>query len=103
MTPSLHPTDLLQVSLRSPGKVVSSFTLTGITSLNEVFCRVNGNSNTMAGIVTIHVRNRTQGWTSTHNIVTGHRLVNQPRQSVKKDLLSPLPSLFDSEECRAGA
>lgn len=103
MTPSLHPTDLLQVSLRSPNRIISSFTLTGISSLNEVFSRVNGSSDSLPGIVVIHVRNRTQGWTSTHNIVTGHRHINQPRSADKKDRMAPLPSLFTLDECRAGA
>lgn len=103
MTPSLHPTDLLQVSLRSPNRIISSFTLTGISSLNEVFSRVNRNSGSLPGIVIIHVRNRTQGWTSTHNIVTGHRLINQPRPAEKKKQVDTLPSLFTPDECRAGA
>ncbi|MDE6378302.1 MAG: hypothetical protein K2K72_06120 [Duncaniella sp.] len=103
MTPSLHPTDLLQVSLRSTNRIISSFTLTGIASLNEVLSRVTGTSGSLPGIVTIQVRNRTQGWSSVHNIVTGHRLINQKRPSDRKDSMAPLPSLFSPEECRAGA
>ena len=102
MTASLHPTDLLQVTIQSCGKIIKTLTLSGLSSLNEVLRQVMASiSSTAVGIVTVSLRNRTQGWLVHHNIVA-----SQPLRSPTlhhNAIAAPLPSLFSINPRRAGA
>lgn len=66
---SLHPTDLLQVTVQLGGKVLTTITLTGMGALSEVFQKVKSLLTAISGIVSVTLRNRTQGWITRHNIV----------------------------------
>lgn len=66
---SIQRTDLLQVTARKCGTVLLSLTMSGASTLNDVFRQVRESTPSDAGMVTISLRNRTQGWTQQHNIV----------------------------------
>ncbi|MDE5928322.1 MAG: hypothetical protein K2G98_07595, partial [Duncaniella sp.] len=66
---SIHRTDLLQVTAQSCGIVLLSLTMSGASTLTDVFRQVKESAPCDAGIVTVRLRNRTQGWTQQHNLV----------------------------------
>ncbi len=66
---SIHRTDLIQVTAQSCGAVLLSLTMSGVSTLSDVFRHVRESAPRDAGIVTVRLRNRTQGWTQQHNLV----------------------------------
>lgn len=89
---AIHRTDLLQVTAQSCGNVLLSLTMSGVTNLGDVFHQVRSSAPDEAGIVTIKLRNRTQGWTQQHNIVFR---ATSAKTSPKKRLNdNTYPSLF---------
>lgn len=66
---SINRTDLLQVTAQSCGMVLLSLTMSGASTLTDVFRQVRESAPRDAGIVTVKLRNRTQGWTQQHNLV----------------------------------
>lgn len=66
---SIHRTDLIQVTAQSCGIVLLSLTMSGASTLTDVFRQVRESAPKDAGIVTVRLRNRTQGWTQQHNLV----------------------------------
>lgn len=66
-------TDLLQVTAQSCGVILLTFTLSGVSEINDVFREVRKETAAAGGaasdIVTVKLRNRTQGWTRQHNLV----------------------------------
>ena len=66
--------------------------MSGVTNLGDVFHQVRSSAPDEAGIVTIKLRNRTQGWTQQHNIVFR---ATSAKTSPKKRLNdNTYPSLF---------
>lgn len=66
---SINRTDLLQVTAQSCGIVLLSLTMSGASTLTDVFRQVRESAQCDGGIVTVKLRNRTQGWTQQHNLV----------------------------------
>ena len=66
---SIHRTDLLQVTAQSCGIVLLSLTMSGASTHTDVIRQVKESAPCDAGIVTVRLRNRTQGWTQQHNLV----------------------------------
>lgn len=73
----INQTDHLFVTVSHGGTNIFSLETSGISSLGEVYKRVKNHANFDAGVVTLRLRNSTQGWIQQHNIVlkkakTGH-------------------------------
>lgn len=60
---AIHRTDLLQVTAQTCGTVLLTLTMSGVSTLSDVFRQVRSSAPADAGIVTVKLRNRTQGWT----------------------------------------
>lgn len=88
---SIHCTDLLQVTAQSYGNVLLSLTMSGVTTLGDVFRQVRSSAPDDVGIVTVRLRNRTQGWTQQHNLVF-RRSVRPARSRIAGH--DAYPSLF---------
>lgn len=86
---SIHRTDLLQVTAQSCGAVLLSITMSGVDTLTDVFRQVRESTACDIGIVTVKLRNRTQGWTQQHNLVF-RQSVAQPHSPKSNEY----PSLF---------
>lgn len=56
---AIHRTDLLQVTAQSCGTVLLSLTMSGVTTLSDVFQQVRTSAPAESGIVTVRLRNRT--------------------------------------------
>ena len=89
---AIHRTDLLQVTAQSCGTVLLSLTMSGVTTLSDVFQQVRTSAPADAGIVTVRLRNRTQGWTQQHNIV--FRPASAKTSSPGRRTDDTYPSLF---------
>lgn len=89
---AIHRTDLLQVTAQTCGTVLLTLTMSGVSTLSDVFRQVRSSAPADAGIVTVKLRNRTQGWTQQHNLVFRHGQFDRPK--VKPSGTDSYPSLF---------
>ncbi|MCM1292369.1 MAG: hypothetical protein NC111_03000 [Bacteroides sp.] len=63
---SILSTDIVFATLRQRGRVIGSLRLSGVTSLADVMNHVKGLA---IGLVTLELRNGTQGWSHNHNLM----------------------------------
>lgn len=93
MTTAINRTDLLYVTALSSGVTLLSTSLCGAASIGDVFRHVKSRTDYAKGVVTLRIRNSTQGWTQQHNIVLKHKsdASGAIRLSQKDDTY---PSLF---------
>ncbi|MDE5666089.1 MAG: hypothetical protein K2G17_09515 [Duncaniella sp.] len=94
MATAINKTDLLYVTALSSGVTLLSTSLCGAASIGDVFRHVKAQTDDAKGVVTLRIRNSTQGWTQHHNIVLKHRPIGSAiiPTSTKQD---SYPSLFD--------
>lgn len=86
---TIHPTDILLITTRSRGSQ-NAMTVSGISSLTDLFRHVRSSLATdSSALVTLQIRNRTQGWAQQHTI----RLKSSAPSS-RKPSPAPYPSLF---------
>ncbi len=93
---TINRTDRLYVTIHHGGSKPYTIEMSGLTSLGEVYRQVKGFSNVAAGVVTLHLRNSTQGWTQQHNIVLKSKAINNAAVPSGKMSMTSYPSLFDS-------
>ena len=91
---SINRTDLLQVTGRHGGVTVLTLTISGVSSIGDVFRQVRTSAPDGCGIMSLSLRNRTQGWTQQHNIVFKTRGAQRAGEFRGKP--DGLPSLFDN-------
>lgn len=93
---TINRTDSLYVTIIYGGSNLYTTEMSGLASLGEVFRQVKTYSKLESGVVTLRLRNRTQGWTQQHNIVLKPKpstaLKSEPAETVN----SSYPSLFDT-------
>ncbi len=94
MTTAINRTDLLYVTALSSGVTLFSTSLCGAASIGDVFRHVKAQTDSAKGVVSLRIRNSTQGWTQHHNIVLKHQTSHSAvaTASIRKD---SYPSLFD--------
>lgn len=63
---TIHASDVIFATLIQHGRQIGSFRLSGISSLSEIIDNVRSNAARVPGIVTLQLRNGTQGWTHRH-------------------------------------
>lgn len=102
MTASLHPTDVLQITIQQCGRTIDTLTLSGLATLGDVFRHIRSVASAISGLVTVTLRNRTQGWITHHNIVTS-RPGSQPSATLRTSAPLAMPSLFSINTSRLGA
>lgn len=66
---TINLSDTLFVTLTQFGSVVINFSICGITSMAELLMAVRKKMSGRAGIVTMNLRNRTQGWSRTEALL----------------------------------
>lgn len=60
-------TDVIFATVTRFGRPVASLCLSGITSINEILSRIRRTLSDTSGLITLNLRNSTQGWTSSQN------------------------------------
>lgn len=89
----INQTDRLFVTISQGGINICSIETSGISTLSEVYKKVKSQANIDAGVVTLRLRNSTQGWTQQHNLVL--KKAKGPKQYSSIQIEQPYPSLFD--------
>ena len=87
---AINRTDLIQVTGRRGGSTVLTLTISGASSIGDVFRQVRSSAPAGKGIIALSLRNRTQGWTQQHTLV----FKDSPKQAVRP-ARQEWPSLFD--------
>lgn len=91
---SIHRTDQLQITAMSCGIVLMSLTMSGASTLTDVFRQVRESAPRDVGIVTVKLRNRTQGWTQQHNLVFRQSRPTPSNGNKNNPTPTDSPSLF---------
>lgn len=68
---TIHTTDTLFASATMMGRQVFNFAGSGISSLAELINKVRTAPGVMAGLVTLTVRNTSQGWSQSRDFYLG--------------------------------
>ncbi|MBD5267420.1 MAG: hypothetical protein HDS41_04440 [Bacteroides sp.] len=63
---TIHASDVIFATLIQHGRQIGSFRLSGISSLSDIIDNVRSKAARVPGIVTLQLRNGTQGWTHRH-------------------------------------
>ncbi len=90
---SIKRTDLIQVTGRHGGSTILTLTISGVSSIGDVFRQVRSSAPEGCGIMSLSLRNRTQGWTQQHNLVFRDAVKSINRRSTSGNM--SIPSLFD--------
>ncbi|MCM1075893.1 MAG: hypothetical protein NC411_00860 [Bacteroides sp.] len=69
MMTAINRTDILHVTALSSGVTLISTSMSGAASIGDVFRLVKSQADYAKGVVTLRIRNSTQGWTQQHTIV----------------------------------
>lgn len=93
---TINRTDRLYVTVLHGGTNAYTAEMSGLASLGEVYRQIKNISNIETGIITLRLRNSTQGWTQQHNIILKSKSINKPALPTMKKNISQIPSLFDS-------
>ncbi len=89
---AINRTDLIQVTGRRGKSTVLTMTISGASSIDDVFRRVRCSTPDAKGIIALSLRNRTQGWTQQHTLV--FRNARKDNAGATK-ARTEWPSLFD--------
>lgn len=76
MTHTIHPNDLLYITALNSGMTLLSTQLIGMASLNDILRIIRDRIETIKGIITLRIRNSTQGWARQHTIVFKQPLIS---------------------------
>lgn len=90
---SINSTDRLYLTVMTGRKTLASLSISGVNSMNEIFRYVLDNARGQKGIVTLYLRNGTQGWVQQHTMVI-NRQSPQPKGIRGCDSMA-YPSLFE--------
>ena len=98
----INRTDRLFVTIFHGGANLYSTELSGLSTIGEIYRQVKDKTSLETGMVTMRLRNSTQGWTQQHNLVHTNKNKNTTKanhSSGKADIPAKgdsYPSLFDS-------
>ena len=92
---TINRTDRLYVTIVHGGSIPYTTEMSGLASLGEVYRQVKSISKVDAGVITLRLRNSTQGWTQQHNIVLKSKSATNLTVEENRGV-SAYPSLFDS-------
>ncbi|MDE5785420.1 MAG: hypothetical protein K2H98_02715 [Duncaniella sp.] len=87
-------TDTIFATVVRRGTTCLSARLTGMKSLSEVMDYLYRRMSDLAGLITIRLRNASEGWTSCHNVMLRPVRVARPVAAVASD---SYPSLFAAQ------
>ena len=84
-------TDTIFATVVRRGTTCISTRLTGMKSIGEVMEYLRSRMSDLAGLITIRLRNATEGWTTSHNVML------RPRPAVVSPSADSYPSLFAAQ------
>lgn len=99
MITAINYTDILYVTAICGGMTLISTTMSGISSLGDVFRHLRSQAVAAKGVITLQIRNGTQGWSQRHTVVFKPAAMSLQvgSESQRRDNFS-YPSLFSSDD-----
>lgn len=92
MITAINHTDLLYITALSGGVTLLSTSMSGASSIGDVFRHIRRIAAAVKGVITLRIRNSTQGWAQQHTIVLRPALaVKETAATSRRDAY---PSLF---------
>lgn len=93
---SINRTDRLYITATSGGATIMSSCVSGMASIGEVYKLVKTSAAKAKGVITLCLRNSTQGWSQQHTLVLSG--IGIPKQAFTTQSASmPYPSLFGAD------
>lgn len=96
---AINRNDILYVTAHSGGVTLLSTSMRGAASMGDVLRHVKNQAEDAKGVVTLRVRNSTQGWVQQHNIILNTQSKVQSSQCCSETgnhaYRDSYPSLFD--------
>lgn len=89
---TINPTDLLYATVSGAGVSTISSQLMGMTSIADVFKSIRALASGISGLVTLKLRNRSQGWQQQFSLMLSP--VSAPKKVVTP---AAYPSLFAAQ------
>ena len=89
----INYTDTLYLTVMTGRKTLATLCVSGVSSLNEVYRHVLETAQGHKGVMTLYLRNSTQGWVQQHTMVIGSQQTAAPKKQI--GCRAPYPSLFD--------
>lgn len=91
---SINCTDRLYLTVMIGRKALATLSVSGVSSLNEVYRHVLGTAQGHKGVMTLYLRNSTQGWVQQHTMVINNN-PSAPQKEQPAARSASYPSLFD--------
>ena len=66
---TIFTTDILYATVIQRGTTIATLTLSGVSSLAEIISRIKSVVKDSIGMLTLNLRNSTQGWRQQRNII----------------------------------
>lgn len=96
MITAINHTDLLYITALSGGVTLLSTSLSGASSIGDVFRHIRGMAAAVKGVITLKIRNSTQGWAQQHTLVMKPTVNTVPVKN-SSSAGSAYPSLFPED------
>lgn len=90
---SINSTDRLYLTVMTGRKTLASLNISGVNNMNDIFRYVLDNTQGQKGLLTLYLRNSTQGWVQQHSMVV-NRQPSEPKTPRRRETTA-YPSLFD--------
>lgn len=94
MITAINHTDLLYVTALSGGVALLSTSISGVSSIGDVFRQIRRMASAFKGVVTLKIRNSTQGWAQQHTIVMKPTATAAAVRNAGTGHMADYPSLF---------
>lgn len=92
---TINRTDRLFVTISHGGTNLYSTEMSGLSTIGEVYLHIKKQADIEPGMVTLHLRNSTQGWSQQHNFVLKNGEKTK-ENNIRSKAANFYPSLFDS-------
>lgn len=94
MITAINHTDLLYVTALSGGVALLSTSISGVSSIGDVFRQIRRMASAFKGVITLKIRNSTQGWAQQHTIVMKPAATVAAVKNAGTGHMADYPSLF---------
>lgn len=94
MITAINHTDLLYVTALSGGVALLATSISGVSSIGDVFRQIRRMASAFKGVITLKIRNSTQGWAQQHTIVMKPAATAAAVKNAASGREADYPSLF---------
>ena len=66
---TINTTDVIYATLMQRGRQIATFKFSGLASFSDIISHVRRATSGRIGLVTLHMRNRSQGWSQNRSFI----------------------------------